>query len=473
MNSDRSKLLLVLLLPLGVVALFAALLRPQYVADYGYLSLVIFAEVMTLAIWKYSQRIFLLLIVVFLWAGTDIPLSGTWTSRRWFVLAIVAVAGFGIYLRDPRHHFGAPHAVALFCVVSALISAMVSSYPKVATLKALSLLLLFAYAAAGARLAIAGRQGKFLFGLLLACECLTYVTAIGYFVVHHSLFGNPNSLGAVMGICVIPVLLWGVFVSERKGLRSRRTFALVLAMVLLLSSYARAGLAAAAVSCILLCLASRQYRLLIKGATLVIVAALLITTVAPLRAGESDSLLSAFVYKGEKDAGVLESRRSVWQISMDSIRQHPLFGTGFGTVASSYDAVVSPTASYSSVSVATREHGNSYLATTEWVGLLGVIPFFGLVIMVASRAARVMVRLRKTADPYSAAVPLAAVVIAGVVHATFEDWLFAVGYYMCVFFWSLGFMLFDVAPAADLSPSKVAAVPRTWPEHLGATSPAQ
>jgi hypothetical protein len=40
------------------------------------------------------------------------------------------------------------------------------------------------------------------------------------------------------------------------------------------------------------------------------------------------------------------------------------------------------------------------------------------------------------------------VMIAGLIHAGFEDWLFAVGYYLCVFFWSLAFVLIDVLPIA-------------------------
>ncbi len=37
---------------------------------------------------------------------------------------------------------------------------------------------------------------------------------------------------------------------------------------------------------------------------------------------------------------------------------------------------------------------------------------------------------------------------AGLVHAAFEDWLFATGYYLCVFFWALAFVLVDVLPVA-------------------------
>ena len=32
------------------------------------------------------------------------------------------------------------------------------------------------------------------------------------------------------------------------------------------------------------------------------------------------------------------------------------------------------------------------------------------------------------------------------VHAGFEDWLFAAGYYLCVLFWALTFVLFEFLP---------------------------
>ena len=40
------------------------------------------------------------------------------------------------------------------------------------------------------------------------------------------------------------------------------------------------------------------------------------------------------------------------------------------------------------------------------------------------------------------------VLAAGLMHAGFEDWLFAVGYYLCVFFWVLAFAFMDLLPAA-------------------------
>jgi len=43
---------------------------------------------------------------------------------------------------------------------------------------------------------------------------------------------------------------------------------------------------------------------------------------------------------------------------------------------------------------------------------------------------------------------MAMVLVAGLVHAVFEDWLFAVGYHLCVFFWTMAFLLRDLLPGA-------------------------
>jgi hypothetical protein len=57
--------------------------------------------------------------------------------------------------------------------------------------------------------------------------------------------------------------------------------------------------------------------------------------------------------------------------------------------------------------------------------------------------------LRRTANLRHYGVPVAMVRTAGLVHAGFEDWLFAVGYYLTVFFWVLAFAFLDILPAAS------------------------
>ncbi|MGA8274545.1 MAG: hypothetical protein WB919_23515, partial [Candidatus Sulfotelmatobacter sp.] len=43
--------------------------------------------------------------------------------------------------------------------------------------------------------------------------------------------------------------------------------------------------------------------------------------------------------------------------------------------------------------------------------------------------------------------PFAMIIVAGLIHAGFEDWLFAPGSYLCVFFWVSAFLLIDLAAA--------------------------
>ncbi|HSS98206.1 MAG TPA: O-antigen ligase family protein, partial [Terriglobales bacterium] len=332
MNDNSSKALIVVSVVLCLIMFCVALLQPSYLGDYFYLGALIFIEVILVALWAFAERFFPVLIGVFLWAGIDVPLKDVWISRRWFVLVIATVAGFAIYIRDRRQNFSGIHLTALICVLSAVVSALVSSYPQTAVLKALSLFLLFAYAATGARLAVAGREGKFFYGLLLGCELIVWVGSVSYFIFRHPLFGNPNSLGAIIGVVALPLLLWGIFVSQERKLYQRRSFSFFLAVVLLFASYSRAAIFAASIACAVLCICLGHYRVLIKGAGVALFAALLIATFSPLRASESGSLLQ-FIYKGEQARGLMASRSSVWDRTVLSIRQRPWFGSGFGTVA--------------------------------------------------------------------------------------------------------------------------------------------
>jgi O-antigen ligase len=447
MNDRRSKFFLPLMIAFSCLfAVYAAVYRPVYFSSSDQLAILLFLQVLLAAIWNYRARFFPLLLVAFLWAGMMVPLNAAWTSGRWLVLAVGALAGLVVYARDQRHYFATFHLVALFSVIAALLSAAVSAYPGLAFLKALSLLLLFLYGSAGARVAVLGREASFFSKLLLGCELLVYVTAISYFIFHAEIFGNPNSLGAVMGVAVAPILLWGILVSERPSTHWRRNFAFALALLLLFSSYARAGIAGAVVSCILLCVALRRYRLLFKGAAIALALAAFVAAIVPFHQQPADSLTSVFVYKGRREDGILASRQPIWDETVSTIQQHPWLGSGFGTSPTSSD-VVHQSGSFESLREATREHGNSYLAITEWVGLLGDIPFFGLVVLIAVNIGRALVQMRRTGNVLSPTIPLAGVLAAGLVHAAFEDWLFAAGYYLCVFFWTLAFIMVDVLPA--------------------------
>ena len=153
---------------------------------------------------------------------------------------------------------------------------------------------------------------------------------------------------------------------------------------------------------------------------------------------------SDVVYKGHEQ-GVLSSRQSPWNDATESIRSHFWFGTGFGTTDNAHDSTLT-TGNFALTSAVTAEYGSSYLAIVAWVGVVGALPFFLLLILLAQKLVRTYRWMHATGSALHPAVPLGLVVVAGLVHAGFEDWLFAVGYYLCVFFWSLAFVLVDIAP---------------------------
>src|SRR5271157_2623099 len=200
---------------LGVaVALYALVAHLQYFSSMSFLGAIFLAEVIVASLWKYNERFFILLMIAFLWAGMHVPMQGAWTSGRWLVLSVGALAGFIAWMMGSRTGFKSYHLVALFCVGAAFVSATVSPYLQMASFKAISLCLLFLYCSSGMRRGVLGREQRFFQALLWAVEIVVYLTAISYLGLGARIWGNPNSLGAAMSIGVFPVLLWGWFTSE-------------------------------------------------------------------------------------------------------------------------------------------------------------------------------------------------------------------------------------------------------------------
>jgi O-antigen ligase len=469
MTSMKPLQLAGIVLGLGLV-LYLVYSHLQYFSNITFLGGLLLLEIIMASLWKYSQRFFPLLMIAFLWAGLSVPLQGAWTAARWVVLAAGAVVGFILWAKNPRLSFGSLHWMAFFCVCAGLASATVSQSSRMAFLKALSLFLLFTYCVSGARLALLGREDRFFRGLLLGCEITVFGTAVCYLGLGLDLWGNPNSLGAVMGAALFPILLWGWHTSEGPLVKTRRLVALALCAYLVLHSMARAGMASVALVCFFFCVGLRQYKLLVKGTALALVLVAVIGMLDPAALNKKAGDLSdAVLYKGHKNEGLLGSRKTPWEKTIASIKEHPFFGTGYGTSPTGVDPSLSA-GTTSSNAEAAREHGSSYMAITEWVGLLGVLPFAALLAMTAWNVWKVFAWMKRSANPRHYSIPLAMVVLAGLVHAIFEDWLFAPGYYLCVYFWFLAFLLDDVVPAAVVAGSAVPA-PRRWPTGFGSVVP--
>lgn len=440
---------------LGLVVLaYLAYSQPGYFTSQTYLGGLLLLELLAAATWMYRRIFFPIVVVTFLLAGMDVPGASVWTVARWMILGMGALVGAIIVTRDRQYHFGQFHALALFAILAALVSAAVSRYTSLSFLKVLSLFLLFLYAGTGARLAVTGRESRFFAGLLTGCEVFVGTIAISYFL-GMDVMGNPNSLGAVMGVVGAPILLWGTLVSEERFVHHRRLALCVIAMYLTFESHSRASLVAVLLSCSLLCLGLRRYKLLANGimAVLILVAATAIFRPEAF-SGTVSSLTSTVIFKGkDPSAGLLASRSSPWQDSVDTIRSHFWFGTGFGTSDNGRD----PTehlGSFSTSSAASTEHGSSYLAVAAWVGMVGLLPFLMLMLILLRKVVQTVVWMLRTGNPYHPAIPLAMVIVAGMIHAGLEDWLFAPGYYLCLFFWSMAFVFVDKAPSLAIADSR-------------------
>lgn len=429
---------------------FEATARPDLFTNVKYVEAVLLLEIMAAAVYHYEAVFFPLLIGVFLWAGMPLPLEAEAMTARWIILGVGAWVGLIIWLRERRrHYFGAFHLIGLSAVLVAFVSTLVSGTALITLSKAASLFLLLVYGSGGARVALDGRETEFVRGLLLSCDVLTCAGALSHIVIHYPLLGGSNAVGALMALIVIPVEVWDLLVRNREDeiVRYRRIIILLLACVLLYQSRSRASILAACVATVLVCVILRRRLFLLRVGLAFVFLLAAVGTLAPAQLEEyANEVRSDVLYKGKSsESGVWLSRRGPWDDTVASIRRHPWFGSGFGTSDVSMDPrrVLAR-----DVQVAHREHGNSYLAIAEYMGLVGIVPFGALILLLLVKLLRTVYWLWSTGNAGHPYVPITAIVAAGLAHAFFEDWLFAPGNYLCVFFWSLAFTLMGFLPLA-------------------------
>lgn len=465
------------LIPLGLVGswfLITSLWRnPGIFANSTFLGALIVIEIVVGCLWRFEKIFFLATMGCFLLAGTNLPFSVESFAIRWLFLAFGALVGFTLWMRiDRTEHFGSFHLVALFCLFAATASASASEAPRTALLKVLSLFLLLLYSATGARAALVSRPGQFVGSIVLSCELLVFGVAASYFA-GFDLFGNPNNLGAFVGVVAMPIMLWSVLTAERRTQRQHRSVALALCGFLLYVSVCRAGIVSSAVVIVGLAFGLRRPGLVLKTAFCAALFLEFMAVASPSHMSElMDSLNARFIFKVQSIGGrpgVIGSRETPWEDTIAAVKHHPWFGTGFGTSDLRGAGSVGPSPIYS-VEGSNREHGSSYLAMAEYMGILGAAPFLLLLLFLIRAATRVYRWMRTTGDVHHYAVPFAMVVVAGLIHACFEDWLFAVGSYLCVFFWVSAFLLIDLTStnlARRMAPLFVGTAPtETFQRHV-------
>jgi len=418
---------------------YLAYSRPWYFTSQTNLGAVLGLEILIVAVWLYRRVFFLVVVLSFLLAGSNLQYVTGWTRIRWVVLLTGAFVGLLIVLKDGGPRFQLFDLFAIFGVLGTFISASVSRYPTVALLKGFSMLLLFVYAGTGARIAATERERRFVLGLVTGCEVLVGATALSY-AVGHNAWGNPNSLGALMAF-VSPLLLWGALLGGRLSVQRRRLILYVLCVYLVFYSHSRASIGAVLVSSGLLLLVLRKYKVAIEGTVVLVI---VVSAVSIYRPDAAPSLASSVIYKNAA-TGILTSRTSPWQEAVANISNNPWFGTGLGTTSNGY-ALAEGQGMFASYSEVTTEHGSSYLAVLSGVGLVGALPFFVMLIILVVKIVRTVSWTWTSRISSHPAVPLAMLILAAILHAAFEDWMFAAGNYLCVFFWSVAFIFVDLAP---------------------------
>ena len=84
-------------------------------------------------------------------------------------------------------------------------------------------------------------------------------------------------------------------------------------------------------------------------------------------------LKDAVLYKGHKEEGMLGSRQTPWEKSIASIKEHPFFGTGYGTSPTGDDPGLGFGRFSSTCRRRRREHGSSYMTIARVGGAVGCV----------------------------------------------------------------------------------------------------
>jgi hypothetical protein len=415
--------------------LYLSISRPYLFGESNLLALLVLVIAGFLAS-QYETHFWTLMIAVFFWAGSGFPLAGSMNIFRWVVLGLGAFLSLGYYAhRANRVPFNYLHLLGLFTVVSAFASALVSVNPLMTVLKTLSLAALFVYGSMGARSLWSRNPAPFVRKLVQMAEVMVYFTAVCY-LVSFEVWGNPNSLGLIMGCICWPVLLWQLLLPSTRHEYTRRFIALFVCGALLVFSLSRASMTAASLSSIFLLVGARRYRTLLMGVSLLSAILLNMFLVTPER---FQTASEALLYKKGERGSLLDSRGKPWERSLATFREHPWLGLGFGAADNSAEWHFS----YVTQGQLSRERGSSYLTMLEGTGAVGTF-FSGMLILALLREVwRIFSRLRHTGQVNQPAVVAGAIILGGLVNAFFEDWMFAVGFYMSVIFWVLALSLRD------------------------------
>jgi hypothetical protein len=248
--------------------------------------------------------------------------------------------------------------------------------------------------------------------------------------LYRGLTGNPNMLGmlASMGL---PYAVWRFYSAGRPGAPRRAYFVsvgLLIALVLIeLRSMSRASFLV--VGCILILYLLAQQK---RRQAIYVLAIIMVAVAAVLAAPDSiHDNFWRFALKGNPNTDILFSRRSLWEVSYEQALKGGWFGGGYGVTIGETGFGGGLTAfGYG------REKGNTQLAITEELGLIGLALYGLLLASLFVHLARTFKQIQ-TRDNKVALGIVTGAILGMTVNSVFEAWWVAPGSPESSYFWGL------------------------------------
>jgi O-antigen ligase len=393
-------------------------------------------------------RNFLFPLTVFAFIGNTVQYLDIvfTTTTRWILLAALALylLARGRFMFGFQSRFGV--MLLIYCAWC-MATYTWSEVPQLSIEKSAAFSLL------AVALVSAGQEWVYDRGSLKAITYLAPVTAAALFAgltgnspgastmqhgvdLYEGLTDNPNMLGSLIAMA-LPLLLWSAYKFRTRPQARWFWIALVvIALGLLLRTYARASILSAGVIAIGFCLSLKLRK---TSFILVLIAAALLFAAA-VGTAVLDTTYHEYLLKGgTEDRGVLYSRADAWQQSYENAKQGGWYGAGYGVTVGDTDFEGGLSASTYG-----REKGNSQLGIIEETGLVGFGMYLMLLFILFSRL--ISARRHEKNPDIKVALGLVTGALAGMtVMSCFEAWWGAPGSAEAAYFWSLAGVGFGLA----------------------------
>jgi O-antigen ligase len=249
---------------------------------------------------------------------------------------------------------------------------------------------------------------------------------------YRGLFPNPNTVGALYGIFFLPILWYKIGKHRKLKNKLGLIFIYLIGTVQLLASQSRAGILSAMTATLFMVLGTKKLftRIIVISVICILILFVYVENV-------ENNFIKNFIYRNE---GKLEGsgRLNMWALTWNSFIEKPLFGGGLGVAETDgiKERLTTESFNYN------IEKGNSFLAALGELGVVGFLLLAGGLLIPIIKACMSSFSRGNNSEK-SAKLIFAAIVVAGLVNAVFEQWLLSVGSALCLFFWIFSSLLLN------------------------------